>query len=196
MRTCIRCDLKKPFVDFHKDYMFKSGYKSTCKECYKNKVPVPVKVVVDHKICSTCKIDKKLELFNIDKKGKLGRHAYCKQCAKDKRDLLGNNKERQKKWRQNNLEFYKNYARMWSYQKLGIKITQEEYDLLVLKQQNRCAICQDTPSDGKVLCLDHNHNTLKVRGLLCNSCNIALGKFKDSKEILTKALDYLRDNEV
>ena len=67
-------------------------------------------------------------------------------------------------------------------------ITLAEFDAMLLSQNNRCAICQDT---GK-LCVDHCHNTGKVRGLLCYKCNTVLGQARDSTEILTKAIAYLQ----
>jgi hypothetical protein len=41
--------------------------------------------------------------------------------------------------------------------------------------------------------VDHNHTTGKVRGLLCSSCNGALGLFKDNPEVVAAALLYLKD---
>jgi len=43
------------------------------------------------------------------------------------------------------------------------------------------------------LVVDHNHNTNKVRGLLCNHCNRGLGHFRDNTETLLKAIDYLNN---
>ncbi len=40
-------------------------------------------------------------------------------------------------------------------------------------------------------CVDHDHQTGFVRGLLCRDCNAALGLFKDSQEILERAIGYL-----
>lgn len=45
------------------------------------------------------------------------------------------------------------------------------------------------------LLVDHNHTTNIVRGLLCNNCNTALGKFKDNMEILTNAISYISINK-
>ena len=41
------------------------------------------------------------------------------------------------------------------------------------------------------LCIDHDHTTGKVRGMLCHDCNTSLGKFRDNPDILRKAADYL-----
>jgi hypothetical protein len=70
-------------------------------------------------------------------------------------------------------------------------ITPEEYDTLVDKQGGMCAICGVVPSTKQGLCVDHNHTTGKVRGLLCRTCNLGLGHFGDSVQRLQAALQYL-----
>lgn len=69
------------------------------------------------------------------------------------------------------------------------KLLKHEYDDLVLKQEGKCAVCNDDFEDND--CVDHDHNTGKVRGLLCPSCNKGLGFFKDSALRLIRAINYL-----
>lgn len=76
----------------------------------------------------------------------------------------------------------------------GIGLT--EVKQLEEKQKGCCAICGGEsfkmhPGIKQILCLDHCHISGNVRGLLCHNCNRALGLFKDSKETLSKALEYL-----
>jgi hypothetical protein len=61
-------------------------------------------------------------------------------------------------------------------------------------QNDVCKICKG-PGDGKKgnLAVDHNHKTGAVRGLLCNSCNVALGNAKESIEILQSMIKYLQN---
>lgn len=66
-------------------------------------------------------------------------------------------------------------------------LTLEQFDQMLTEQHGRCLICRKTES----LVVDHCHTTGKVRGLLCNLCNTALGSFRDSPEILTSAIEYL-----
>lgn len=64
-----------------------------------------------------------------------------------------------------------------------------DYFRLLRKQDGKCVICHihmDTP------CVDHCHTTQRVRGLLCCTCNLGLGAFKDSENMLKAAADYLK----
>ena len=67
-------------------------------------------------------------------------------------------------------------------------LTHEDYERMYQAQDGRCAICKQ-PFDN--LCVDHNHKTGRVRGLLCVPCNAALGSFKDDVQHLRRAILYL-----
>ena len=71
-------------------------------------------------------------------------------------------------------------------------ISLEQYSAMVVEQNGLCAICK-SPANGRhnTLCVDHNHDTGQVRGLLCHSCNTSLGAMKDSVVILASAIQYL-----
>lgn len=76
-------------------------------------------------------------------------------------------------------------------------ITLEELTSLRASQDNKCKICgAPPPSEGhkRFLCVDHDHTTGKVRGLLCDKCNMGLGCFTDSVEKLLAAAQYLREH--
>lgn len=74
-------------------------------------------------------------------------------------------------------------------------ITVEDYDMILLTQKGCCAICgTDNPGGRGRFHVDHNHETGRVRGLLCHYCNVSLGGFKDSPAILARAIEYLSDN--
>ena len=68
-------------------------------------------------------------------------------------------------------------------------ITMEDYYKMLEAQNNKCAVCKIEAT--KTLDVDHDHNTGKVRGLLCNNCNRGLGHLKDSITNLQNAIDYL-----
>ena len=70
-------------------------------------------------------------------------------------------------------------------------------------QGGGCAICARavslnlalTGAKAKSIRIDHCHATGKVRGLLCDWCNVGLGRFFDNPELLTKAADYIRTSK-
>ena len=89
-----------------------------------------------------------------------------------------------------------------------VGLTIEQLRLMIQDQDNKCAICfqsetrlarrkssEESPKLAS-LCIDHNHTTGQVRGLLCHSCNTAIGKMKDDITLLQSAIDYLRRHEV
>lgn len=69
-------------------------------------------------------------------------------------------------------------------------LTKKQYKGLLIKQNNQCVICDkkftQTP------CIDHDHISGKVRGLLCRKHNAALGAFDDNIELLNNAIKYLK----
>lgn len=72
----------------------------------------------------------------------------------------------------------------------------EEYNNLVKKQNNLCAICFNPNVNGKKtttnLYVDHDHLNGNVRGLLCSNCNRMLGLIKEDLNVLNNAIDYLK----
>lgn len=71
--------------------------------------------------------------------------------------------------------------------------TQEQYEMAVISQSNRCAICGRPPDRRGVLEGDHCHATKATRQLLCGSCNNVLGYAHDEPEILIAAARYLTE---
>lgn len=63
--------------------------------------------------------------------------------------------------------------------------------------ENGCHICGGTETSVTTnrLFIDHDHNTGKVRGLLCQGCNATLGAFKDDIQLMEKAIEYLTSQE-
>ncbi len=120
--------------------------------------------------CSACGHTKELDKFYNDKNLPLGRSYLCKSCSKVKK---------------RNNEIRKAYG-----------ITQLEYEGLLKSQNYRCAICSSDDPGTRVnrFSIDHCHKIGKVRGLLCNSCNNGLGRFKDNVGILARAIGYLEAN--
>lgn len=90
------------------------------------------------------------------------------------------------------------FTKVWSLaqrcRSYGISV--DEYETLLAQQGGVCAICKkaETLIRKGALCkltIDHDHNTGRVRGILCNNCNRALGMLKDDPAILREAATYL-----
>lgn len=91
-------------------------------------------------------------------------------------------------WRKRQLTRMRNSQLKRTY---GISLKQ--FSTLRRRQKNRCCICKSVFL--KTPCVDHNHNSGKVRGLLCRLCNVGLGAFNDSSIRLSRAADYLKEFE-
>lgn len=74
-------------------------------------------------------------------------------------------------------------------------MTLEDFARLEHAQDRKCAGCLKPLEHGKKLHVDHDHVTARVRGLLCNSCNHALGMVDDSVATLARLISYLERNK-
>lgn len=72
------------------------------------------------------------------------------------------------------------------------KITEFELLNYLTTQKNKCGIC-DNVFNNNIL-VDHNHDTGKIRGLLCRNCNFAIGLFKDNIKTLKNAIKYITND--
>jgi len=139
---------------------------------------------MEKKKCTTCQkikpVSKFYKRFYMTKKR--GRvkicQSECKACSieKSKKRYVYN-------WKRNKTRNLN--------QSFGM--TYEEYEYMVNSQNNVCAICgnPELSKSKKVLAVDHCHTTGKVRGLLCNKCNTALGAFGDDIDVMASAISYL-----
>lgn len=160
------------------------------------------------KQCTKCKKVKPLSEFNRNKREKDGCQFWCRLCQKKyyKKYSEKANK-RNRKWykeNRNNVknqrhEYYKENRdcllkqRRIIYLKRLYNITPQEYDIMLELQGSVCIICGKTPKEnGKRLAVDHDHETGKIRDLLCDGCNKALGYLNDSPEMCERMKLYLQ----
>ncbi len=95
-------------------------------------------------------------------------------------------------WQKANPEKYKHSQRA-AHLKRNFNLSVEAYDAILLSQGGHCALCEQTPeADGRRLCVDHDHKTNIIRGLLCLGCNKAIAKLGDNETGLLRALTYVR----
>jgi hypothetical protein len=73
-------------------------------------------------------------------------------------------------------------------------ITPAAFDALLAEQGGLCAICRTDNPGARIasFCVDHDHETGAVRGLLCDRCNVMLSRARDSIEVLVNAAEYIR----
>jgi hypothetical protein len=74
-------------------------------------------------------------------------------------------------------------------------ITQEEKIARLEAQGYVCAICNvSLPKEGRGASFDHNHTTMQLRKFLCVPCNCGIGNFKESPDLLLRAIEYLKEH--
>lgn len=149
-------------------------------------------LTLSSKRCTCCgEVKPTTEFYKIKScNGKWCFRSYCKKCdIKKRKEYFLENPEKTKETRKKR-----------DLKKYGI--TLEDKESMLKKQNYKCAICGKElflfgePKDkNKIAHVDHNHDTGKVRGLLCDSCNRGIGLLKDNPEYLLKAASYLKKNK-
>jgi len=148
-----------------------------------------------NKYCGGCKSNLNIEKFSKSKYTKDNLSTQCKKCnglrgTKWRKENPERNKRNLQKWIKLNHDKVKE-NRLKRYYGIDLKT----FNLLWEKCSGKCEICKKKlikigrKSDS--VHVDHNHETGEVRGLLCCQCNHGLGNFKDDKNLLIKAREYL-----
>lgn len=156
------------------------------------------------KRCPKCDKDRDESEFYKDKRTLDGLKYRCKECSSKSfkkwyqdnpgamKKINDKNKERRKLYYANPETKRKNRI---GHLKRMFGITEELYLELERKQKNRCAICNEKETSKDHLAVDHCHKTNKIRGLLCNRCNRALGYLKEDISIFYNAINYLNKHK-
>ncbi len=161
------------------------------------------------------------EFFHRDKGSKDGLICWCKVCKSQKEKKYNQRPEvwgRQKARREQNKEriaqqgktryeaskqqilatmktqyqVNREHYRFWAIAK-RYGLSAEKWNDIFEQQKGRCALCDNEfdVNKSKFIQVDHCHSTGVIRGLLCTKCNVGLGAFGDSPEMLLKAIQYL-----
>lgn len=160
------------------------------------------------KQCAKCKLEKPLDSFYENKQMKLGRHSYCKECisqmgaarwaAFTPEERLKNSRASYSKEKQRYLDdpeaVRKRRRTLWIMREYGL--TEVQYAQMWDSQGGCCAVCDCKLERSGRICdnmanVDHCHLTGQIRALLCSQCNKGLGHFKDSLDLLRRAVKYL-----
>lgn len=121
----------------------------------------------------------------LNRNGKRYPNSYCKDCGNKNRNHYGKSAPTKQMIRRRNLKIF--------------GMTVEQYDALLASQGGVCAICHSEEThvspftkSARRLCVDHDHQTGEVRGLLCSACNRAIGLLGDSLPRILAVVDYLK----
>ncbi|MEU3900425.1 endonuclease VII domain-containing protein [Streptomyces sp. NPDC045251] len=174
-RRCSRCKDHKPRAAFARNKAMRDGLQAYCRECaaaYHQKRQVAkgrnvrprVEVPEGHKLCRTCGDINPHSEWTRNRTASDGLATLCKSC-KAAQGRAGHLKRQ--------------YG-----------ITEAERDALIASQGGVCCICLAAPAAH----VDHCHETGRVRGVLCFSCNAALGQFKDRPDAIRRAAAYVEGN--
>lgn len=140
------------------------------------------------KVCTRCGETKYLESYYRNKRNTDGRAFECKDCSKAR-----------------DAERYKTPERRLSKKRVELRsLYNVEYEVVMQMYSDQgglCKICNsfmevssESKDVRKTFCVDHNHTTGKIRGLLCSDCNRGIGFLKDSPSVLESAFKYLRES--
>lgn len=139
----------------------------------------PSPVVDGKKLCTPCNTWLPVDQFGVDSRYNRPKYS-CKRC----------DYERSMAWARAHPERIRELQRRSKLRK-QYGLSPERYEELAALG---CFICErpDPPSHTS-WSVDHCHETNLIRGLLCHNCNLGLGNFQDSAELLRKAAQYLDD---
>ncbi|KOX27792.1 endonuclease VII domain-containing protein [Streptomyces ardesiacus] len=171
-KRCSRCGVTKPRAAFAANRAARDGLQGYCRPCVaayhqarqlaKGKNVRPrVETPEGHKYCRSCGETKPHSEWHRNASASDGLSTSCKVC-------------RAVKSRAGHLK--RNYG-----------LTEAERDQLIADQAGVCCICLAAPAAH----VDHCHETGRVRGVLCFSCNAALGQFKDRPDAIRRAAAYV-----
>ena len=121
------------------------------------------------------------------------RNWRIKNNARAKDTYKRYNKNNQEKRRKYYEEFRRKYPDKIIYQgrMRHYGITKIQFDEILSKQNGVCAICKGSVVGKRKCHIDHDHSNNKVRGILCQDCNLGIGRLKENIDIFNFAINYL-----
>ncbi len=153
------------------------------------------------RICTKCGVEKPVDQFRVDRGYVRG---GCRECERKARaEHYASDPQKyaaaSRKWSRENPEQRNATKRAWysankEHHKKTVRLrmyglSPDQYQVLWDSQNGKCAICGRITSP---LCVDHDHRSGRVRGLLCKPCNSYLGIISESVEVLSRAVSYLQ----
>lgn len=181
--ACSKCKSAEGMV-WRRDKSHRQGGRWRCKPCSQA-------YMVKYRKDNPEKWDKLLDRYHSDPELREKRKEGMRLRAKANRAKIQEEREKDPVEREK--------QRLWamgSNLKTNYGISLDQYRALYEAQGGKCRLCgveKSAIKGGRAhrLCVDHCHKTGHIRGLLCKSCNTALGAFQDDPIRLQKAIDYL-----
>jgi hypothetical protein len=147
-------------------------------------------------LCTKCTKDLPLKAFGPDPRKTNGKSSWCRVCKKEYQKQFVRERRKEPKWRAEHNEAARQGRFAW------YGLTEADYEEMLALQKGGCAGCGRPPKDNKRLNIDHKHQpqdkkrepwerASHVRGLLCHTCNRALGLLRDNAETLRNLAAYL-----
>lgn len=207
-KKCSKCGAEKALMEFGIQAKGKLGLRASCKTCERARSAARHLACVqknrdspasdpphpsEKKVCCLCMEDKPLEEFYQASRG--GRLAQCRTCRVVlRRAWYRKNPEKGvaqvQRWQRANPEKVRASSQRRNAKKYGLSLL-DRAEMLRL-QSCRCAICSGLLTPGaRGHAIDHDHDSGKVRGLLCIRCNAGLGCFDDEVGRFREAIAYL-----
>lgn len=197
VKTCKKHgELTEDLICKEKNKNSKNGYQLRCLQCRRDKdrkwkLNNPDK----HRASASASRDKQRKLYregltDIEPRANILARIDRKENPEKYRDWAKSTREKQGQERNT-----KEVCRR-------LKVDVTEYYRMLEEQNNKCKICgqeetRKSRTKDKIcqLAIDHCHKTGKIRALLCHSCNVAIGSFKDDVSLLKKAISYLEAHQ-
>lgn len=221
-KRCPRCGEVKARSEYHRNRRTRDGLQTYCRPCsndirrdYEQRHASDIaarrnerlaRAQVDgEKTCTKCHVTKPRVEFYRHRTTRDGRATYCIQCVKDdRRAWVAANAERVREQNQryaaeNPQKRSRDHRQFWL---RAYGLDQNAYQALLDAQGNVCAIClmperyiDARTGEPRRLSVDHDHQSGRVRGLLCGRCNRALGQLDDDPDRFARAAIYLQQQD-
>ncbi len=148
------------------------------------------------KKCTKCESEWPADLdhYYKDQSKKDNLSSSCKRCQQEHHknlpvsDAKRESKRRYKQTVKGKFAYWKHHI------KAAYGMTPEDYYAMFDKQKGSCGICKKEVN-GKRMCIDHDHVTGKIRELICDRCNKAIGLCEDNRELLRRMISYIGRHE-
>lgn len=157
---------------------------------------------MEKRLCKICGVEKNIEMFALGRRSIVDNKQFykmtCKKCDNRlkvemiklnpirNKKRIDNSKVRTKRHYHKNIFKSREYCRRKRFE-YEYNLTVEQVQEMKESQDHKCLICGKT----KFLVVDHCHTNNRVRGMLCSTCNSAIGFFDEDEDIFLSAIKYI-----